>query len=223
MIKMQTSKLCCLFAISSLMFCQSLSADIWINEFQYNNTSDSNDFVEIVITNDTAFSGPNLGDVVIELHDDTIGATTSLYDSIRLDDAGIIVTSDAFATYYMWKPAEIRNNTINGIALIDIANSATQFLSWGGVMSGKDGFADTLSLTSTDVGFTQDGTTPIGQSIGLIGTGEKFGDFAYSDSLAWTEGAVNSGQSFGTPIPEPSGAILLIAGASALAARRRKR
>ena len=209
-----------IITIGSLLAAKVASSEIWINEFQFNNIGDTNEFVEIVVTN-AAFAPPDLAAITVELHDSTVAGGT-LYDSVTLDDESISVTSDAFASYFVWNPAEIRNNAINGIALIDISTGSRMFISWDGTFTAQDGFAGSASLTSQDVGFSQNSSTPTGQSIGLIGRGLTFADFSWSAPLIWTEGAVNEGQSFGEAVPEPGTLGLAMLGTVALITRRRR-
>jgi hypothetical protein len=61
------------------------------------------------------------------------------------------------------------------------------------------------SVTSTDIGVAESSTTPVGQSLQLIGTGNKYSDFTWSGPIASTSGAVNANQTFNSAsIPTPA-------------------
>ncbi|MBU2502286.1 PKD domain-containing protein, partial [bacterium] len=51
-------------------------------------------------------------------------------------------------------------------------------------------------LTAADVGVTEDGTTPVGYSLQLAGTGSQYGDFTWQAPQSDTPAAVNTGQVF---------------------------
>src|SRR5262249_37211206 len=70
-----------------------------------------------------------------------------------------------------------------------------QFLSYEGTFTATNGPA--AGMTSTDIGVSEPGSTPAGQSLQLTGTGTHYSDFTWHAEQAQTSGAVNGGQSFG--------------------------
>lgn len=210
-----------LLAISAASVCacfsSQLKAEIWINEFHYNNIgADQNEFVEIVIVEGTNATGPDLGSIRIDLYDQATGAS---YDGIFLDDPSIILTSDANADYYVWHPTEIQDGAGDAIAL-SLGIFTTQFFSYGGgVTVATSGIAE--GITSTDVGFGESESTPLNSSIGLAGNGEEFDDFFWNAPTPQTDGGLNFGQSFGA-VPEPSSAIIIAVLGAAVALRRKR-
>jgi hypothetical protein len=55
-------------------------------------------------------------------------------------------------------------------------------------------------LTCTDIGVEEGNSTPVGDSLQLIGTGTMHEDFGWSEPFTGTFGDVNSGQMFGDGI-----------------------
>jgi predicted extracellular nuclease len=51
-------------------------------------------------------------------------------------------------------------------------------------------------LTSTDIGVSETGSEPVGQSLQLTGTGSTYGDFTWQPPAASSFGAINPGQTF---------------------------
>ena len=89
----------------------------------------------------------------------------------------------------------LQNGSPDGVALVDDAGSVVQFLSYEGSFTAAGGPAD--GLTSTDIGVSEPGGTPVGDSLQLTGTGTTYGDFTWAAAQPNTFGAANTGQSFG--------------------------
>jgi hypothetical protein len=78
-----------------------------------------------------------------------------------------------------------------------------QWLSYEGTFAATDGPAS--GLTSVSIGVEETGTTPIGQSLQLAGSGAGYSDFLWQAPADDTPGQLNNGQSLGgAPQPEPS-------------------
>ncbi|MCK5788552.1 MAG: T9SS type A sorting domain-containing protein, partial [Chlamydiia bacterium] len=58
-------------------------------------------------------------------------------------------------------------------------------------------------VTSTDIGVEESGTTQIGESLQLLGSGAVYSDFIWQDPAQETPGELNNGQTFGGT-PEPT-------------------
>ena len=70
-----------------------------------------------------------------------------------------------------------------------------QFLSYEGSFEATDGPAD--GMVSDDIGVSESGSTPVGYSLQLTGTGSSYGDFSWAAAAANTFGAPNNtGQTF---------------------------
>ena len=67
-----------------------------------------------------------------------------------------------------------------------------QFLSYGGTFIAIDG--DANATLSTDIGESESGTTPVGESLQLTGAGTQYSDFTWTGPTTATIGMPNSGQ-----------------------------
>jgi hypothetical protein len=183
-----------------------LSADLWINEFHYDNIgTDMDEFVEVVVAPNMA--ALDLTTVTLTLYN---GATGASYDSPHLLStftAGAVVNGFSF---YSKLIAGIQNDT-DGLAL-SISGSPVpgQFLSYEGSFNATDGPWN--GMASTAIGVSETSSTPLGFSLQLTGTGSVYSDFTWTGLAFETMGAANNGQ---TPVPEPSAFVFggLICGA----------
>ena len=82
----------------------------------------------------------------------------------------------------------------DGVALVDAGNNVIQFLSYEGSFTPTDAAA--AGQASTDIGVSELSTTPVGQSLGLTGTGHAYASFTWSGPATATPGQPNTGQTF---------------------------
>ena len=166
----------------------------WINEFHYDNAStDVGEFVEIAGTANTNLSGWSI--VGYNGNGGTVYKTTNLSGVIADQSSGFGMISFAISG--------IQNGAPDGLALVDNTGVVIQFLSYEGTLTAVDGPA--ASMTSTDVGVAETGSTLVGDSLQLGGSGQAYADFTWQAASANTSGLVNNGQSFsGTPPPPPA-------------------
>jgi hypothetical protein len=162
----------------------------WINEFHYDNVgTDVGEFVEIVIENPGSY---NLSDFQVDLYN---GSNGTSYGSETVDNFTVGSTVGNF-TFYYWEVV-IQNGSPDGFALSYLGSVIIgQFLSYEGPLTATDGPAN--GLTSTDVLVFEDGTTPVGYSLQLGGTGTQYSDFTWNAPAPETKGFINNGQSFGS-------------------------
>ncbi|MEZ4857470.1 MAG: HYR domain-containing protein [Flavobacteriaceae bacterium] len=177
---------------------------VFINEIHYDNTGgDVNEGVEIAGPAGTDLTGWSL--VPYNGSNGQQYSVTPLSGSI--DDEGVGYGSVFFAI------AGLQNGAPDGIALVDDLGTVIQFLSYEGTFAATNGPAN--GLNSTDIGVSETGTTPIGESLQLIGTGTIYTDFTWTGPVAESPGSINVGQTFtggGTgnppviscPMPAPS-------------------
>ncbi|MRT18075.1 HYR domain-containing protein, partial [Vitellibacter sp. q18] len=171
-----------------LMFCTALFAQaqtVFINELHYDNSgSDVNEGFEIA-----GPAGTDLSGWKVELYNGSNGAdygTTNLTGIIPDEGAG-------FGTIY-FAVSGIQNGAPDGLALIDGSNAVIQFLSYEGSFTATSGAAN--GMTSTDIGVSEPGSTPVGESLQLIGTGSVYTDFSWSGPAAESPNLINVGQTF---------------------------
>lgn len=174
---------------------------VFINEIHYDNDgSDVGEFFEIA-----GPTGTDLTGWTVVLYNGSNGTSYSTQTlSGVLGDAG-----NGFGFSAVTLPSNgLQNGAPDGLALVDSDGAVIQFLSYEGSLMATDGPA--LEMTSTDIGVSEVGSTPVGHSLQLTGSGATAGDFTWTGPLAASAGAINTGQSFGgivvepTPTPEPA-------------------
>ena len=133
---------------------------VFLSEFHYDNTgTDSGEFVEV-----TGPAGTDLSGYTVMLYN---GSNGTVYNEIAL--SGTIDDEDGTsgAVDLQLPTNGLQNGSPDGIALVAPGDVLVEFLSYEGSFTAVGGPAD--GLTSTDVGVSEASTTPIGQSLQLIG------------------------------------------------------
>lgn len=164
----------------------SIPGQAFINEIHYDNVGiDTGEAIEIAGVAGTDLSGWSL---VLYT-----GADGTAYDTVNLSDT-IADQADGYGTVEISFPVNGIENALaglpDGLALVDDSGVVRQFLSYGGTFTATDGPAS--GLNSTDIGVRESGSTAVGQSLQLTGSGTSF---TWS-AAAETFGTVNAGQSF---------------------------
>lgn len=182
---------------------------VFINELHYDNSgTDAGEGVEIAGPAGTSLAGWSL-----VFYD---GSSGTLYDSLAL--GGLIPDQQNSYGTLFFAHAGIQNGgtaTADGLALMNTMG-VVQLLSYEGVFTAVDGPA--TGLTSVDIGVAETGTTPLGFSLQLAGTGSLYQDFVWSGPDAASPGAINAGQTFApAPAPVPLPASLWLMGAGLIA------
>ena len=191
-----TALLLSALTIHQLYFARPAQAaiSVFINEIHYDNTgTDAGEAIEIA-----GPAGTNLTGWSLVLYN---GAGGAPYDTKAL--TGIIPNQQAgFGTLSFTYPVNgIQNGSPDGIALVNGA-TVIQFLSYEGVFAGVGGPAN--GMTSVDIGVSENGTEPVGQSLRLTGTGQFYEDFTWNAPATASFGAINTGQNFGAGDAAPS-------------------
>ncbi|QZD96132.1 endonuclease/exonuclease/phosphatase family protein [Qipengyuania gelatinilytica] len=174
---------------------ESLTPVVFINEFHYDNaSSDVGEFIEVAGT-----AGLDLTGYSLVLYNGSNGA---VYNTIALDGSVIDDEGTGFGAVAFDLPSNgLQNGAPDGIALVAPDGSVLQFLSYEGTFVAVDGPA--AGIESTDVGVAETGTTNVGDSLQLTGTGNDAIDFTWTGPLAESRGTLNAGQSFGDGPPPP--------------------
>ena len=163
---------------------------VWINEIHYDNAStDSGEGVEVA-----GPAGTDLGGWQLVAYN---GSGGLVYQSLTLSGT-LADQQNGFGTAW-FAMSGLQNGAPDGIALVDPQGGVAEFISWEGSFSAADGPAN--GLTSTDMGVAESGTTPVGHSLQLAGTGSTGSEFTWQAEQANTAGSPNTGQNFsgGTP------------------------
>lgn len=162
----------------------------WINEFHYDNTgTDEGEFVEVIIENPSTY---NLADFQVDLYNGNDGASYSdrTFDHVDIIEGTEFIEGGKTFNTYLWGIS--LQNGPDGLSL-SYQGYLIHFLSYEGTFTATNGPAN--GVESIDIGVGQDGSTPVGSSIGLTGTGTQYPDFTWTnfDGTA-TPGAKNGGQ-----------------------------
>ncbi|MEA3504453.1 MAG: PKD domain-containing protein [Bacteroidota bacterium] len=162
----------------------------WINEIHYDNSDgDVNEFIEIVLEDAASYS---LSDFTVTLYNGSNGAS---YNTHSLDEFTTGATTNNFTVYSLLIPG-IQNGAPDGMALDYQGTLITgQFLSYEGDFTATDDPAN--GITSTDIGVSEGGSTQIGESLQLSGTGSSYSDFVWQAPATETPGAENNNQTLG--------------------------
>ena len=170
---------------------------LWVNEIHYDNAStDVDEGVEVA-----GPAGASLAGWTVVLYN---GSGGGAYRTVALSGA-LDNQQGGFGT--VWVPiAGMQNGTPDGLALVAPDGTVVQFLSYEGTLTASDGAAS--GTTSTDIGVAETASTPVGQSLQLVGVGEGAEDFAWQAPTAATPGTPNDGQTLGDgSVPTPPVAL----------------
>lgn len=160
---------------------------IFVNELHYDNDAgDVGEFIELAGALGTSLEGWSL-----VLYNGSNGAA---YQNVPLNGNTLTDAGGGVGLVAIFIDG-IQNGSPDGIALVAPDNSVAQFISYEGTMTAADGPA--AGLTSKNIGVEELGTTPVGFSLQLQGTGASAGDFTFSPiPLEDTPGEINTGQTF---------------------------
>ncbi|MBE9137900.1 endonuclease/exonuclease/phosphatase family protein [Nodosilinea sp. LEGE 07088] len=131
-------------------------ATVFISEFHYDNAgTDVGEFIEV-----TASAGADLTGYSLVLYNGNGGGA---YGTFAL--SGIVADqANGQGTFVVDLPVNgLQNGSPDGIALVDVAGNVVEFLSYEGEFTATDGPA--AGLTSTDIGVSETGSEPAGQSL----------------------------------------------------------
>ena len=159
----------------------------FINEIHYDNDGgDTGEFIEVA-----GQAGLDLTGYTLVLYNGNGGSS---YDTVVL--SGVIPDADNGYGVIAFAQSGIQNGGPDGLALVDPLGVVVQFLSYEGSFTAVGGPAD--GMVSEDIGVAESGSTPVGYSLQLAGTGTAYSQFSWQTPMTDTFDAVNTGQSFGS-------------------------
>jgi endonuclease I len=165
---------------------QSASADVFINEFHYDNAStDSNEKIELIAPAGTSLTGWK-----VVLYNGNGGAQYGTYNfsGTTTDQCG----GHGTAVVTIPSTPGLQNGAPDGFALVNPSNQVVQFLSYEGTFAATDGPA--AGMTSTAIPQSESDATPAGYSLRLTGTGSAYSQFSWAAAATSSFGACNAGQ-----------------------------
>lgn len=172
-------------ALASLCLCVggTARADVFINEFHYDNDgTDTGERVEVI-----APAGTSLSAWKIVLYNGADGRQYATYglSGTTANQCG------GHGTVVVNVPG-IQNGSPDGLALIDASGALVQLLSYEGGFTATDGPA--AGRVATQIAVAETATTPVGHSLQLAGSGSRASDFTWQAPRASSFGTCNSGQ-----------------------------
>lgn len=157
----------------------------WINEIHYDNAgADVNEGVEIA-----GPAGLNLACFDIIAYNGSGGAS---YNTVTLSGT---IPDEGCGYGAIWFPiSSLQNGAPDGIALYNTCtNTLIEFLNYEGTtITATNGPAN--GVTSTNIGVNETGSTPVGQSLQLTGSGNTSTTFTWTGPAVSSQGLLNTGQ-----------------------------
>jgi endonuclease I len=193
-------------------------AAVWINEIHYDNAgTDVGEFFEI-----TGSAGLSLTGWSLVAYN---GSNGTPYTTVPL--VGVLPAESGCAGALSFPLAGLQNGSPDGLALVDPGGEVVEFLSYEGTFTALSGSA--AGRTSVDIGVAEPSDSPIGSSLGRIGSGAAAASFGWQPPAPASPGLLNAGQSVSLcapPVAVPSfmpagvaGLLVLLVGVAARGAR----
>ncbi len=184
--------------LTSLFLCASFNAnaEVFINEFHYDDSTSTGDVgekIEVIAT-----AGENLSTYRIYLYNGSAPTSAVFYDNDLLPAGSNVACGGTVKIAVLSYPSNgIQNGTNDGFALVNGSGTVLQFISYEGAITASNGPA--LGRTSVNLSVSESATTAAGTSLQLGGTGTGSSSFTWRSSATQTMGACNNSQSFTAP------------------------
>ena len=151
----------------------------FINELHYDNAgTDTGEGVEIA-----GAAGLDLTGYRLDFYNGNGG---SVYMSESLSGVLPDLSGNGFGAIW-FGVSGVQNGAPDGLALVGPDGAILEALSYEGTLT-------IAGMTSQDIGVEETNSTPVGLSLGLIGSGRESLDFMWAAELAASPGALNPGQ-----------------------------
>lgn len=188
-------------ACALLLASGAAQAEVFINEFHYDDATSSGDTgerIEIVAT-----AGETLSSYRIYLYNGSTPSAAVTYDNDLVPAGSLVSCGGQVRIATLSYPTNgIQNGPSDGIALVNPSGQVVQFISYEGQIKASNGPA--AGLTSTNLPVSETGSDPAGRSLQLGGTGSSYANFTWRSPATATFGACNNGQTFSSPNPPPT-------------------
>ncbi len=182
----------------------ALPADVFVNEFHYDNAStDTNEFVEVVVG--PGYTGA-LSDIDVALYNGNTATAAVVYNTLNLATAFTLSgTYNGYRIFVANLPVDgLQNGPRDGFAVYNKTTSLVlSLISYAGTFTASAGPAIGMISTATEASETT--TSAVGSSVGLSGTGAVRTNFTWVFSSGTnTKGTPNTNQTFTIP-SQPQG------------------
>ncbi|MFD0724702.1 endonuclease [Lysobacter brunescens] len=188
-------------ACALLLASGAAQAEVFINEFHYDDATSSGDTgerIEIVAT-----AGETLSSYRIYLYNGSTPSSAVTYDNDLVPAGSLVSCGGQVRIATLSYPTNgIQNGPNDGIALVNPSGQVVQFISYEGAITASNGPA--AGRTSTNLPVSEAGSDPAGRSLQLGGTGSSYANFSWRSAATATFGACNNGQTFSSPNPPPT-------------------
>lgn len=188
-------------ACALLLLSGAAQAEVFINEFHYDDSTSSGDTgerIEIVAT-----AGETLSSYRIYLYNGSSPSSAVTYDNDLVPAGSLVSCGGQVRIATLSYPTNgIQNGPNDGIALVDPSGQIVQFISYEGAITASNGPA--AGRTSTNLPVSETGSDAAGRSLQLGGTGSSYANFSWRSSATATFGTCNNAQTFSSPNPAPT-------------------
>ncbi len=176
------------------------AAEVFVNEFHYDDSTSSGDTgerIEVVAT-----AGESLSTYRIYLYNGATPSAATYYDNDLVPAGALTSCGASVRIATLTYPSNgIQNGAPDAIALVDGNGTLVHFLSYEGSVTGSNGPA--AGRMSVNLPVSEDGSAPAGTSLQLGGTATGSAGFTWNASATQTFGSCNRGQTFSAPNPPP--------------------
>jgi endonuclease I len=187
-------------ALGLLLASAGAQAEVFINEFHYDDATSSGDTgerVEIVAT-----AGESLSGYRVVLYNGSSPTSAVTYDDDPVPAGSLVSCGGQVRIAVLSYPTNgLQNGPNDGIALVNGSGQVVQFISYEGQIRASNGPAN--GRTSVNLPVSESGSDPAGRSLQLGGAGTGSASFTWRSAATATFGACNNGQTFSTPNPVP--------------------
>ena len=194
----------CPLAAALLLGSGAARAEVFINEFHYDDATSSGDTgerIEIVAT-----AGETLSSYRVYLYNGSNPSSAITYDNDLVPAGSLVNCGGQVRIATLSYPTNgIQNGSNDGMALVDPSGQVVQFISYEGQIKASGGPA--AGLTSTNLSVSETGSDAAGKSLRLAGSGTTYANFTWQAPATATFGTCNTGQTFSTTPPNTPPAV----------------